>query len=317
MEVEPGPSSRPDPPTEILEGWLRCSCGASFPVRRGIPRMLPDRGYDARTEESFSFEWEHHEVGDRTWGWDVDDRVHELFVAPIRTPVEALQGKVLLDAGCGNGSQSVAYSELGLEVIAVDLSSGVERGRALLEASPPTRPDRVHFVQGDLQLPPLAPASVDIVHSFGVLHHTPDTERTFRTLSRLVRPGGTFYLWVHKRERGVTTLLTILRVVTTRIPPRIFDRIARFLAVPFEMVRRLIDWAGIRECPPFSRREAALALLDIFAAPNSHYHTFSEVEGWLRDEGFTEVWSANDDRRGFGVVGRKATADPDRHPATR
>ena len=33
----------------------------------------------------------------------------------------------MLDAGCGNGSQSVAYTALGLEVIAVDLSSDWKR----------------------------------------------------------------------------------------------------------------------------------------------------------------------------------------------
>jgi SAM-dependent methyltransferase len=306
LDLEPGAALDPGT-TAIADATLRCGCGLEYLVRRGVPRMLPASGYDARTEASFGLEWDYHELGDRTWGWEVGDRVRQLFVEPMRIPLDELKDKVLLDAGCGNGSQSVAYGELGLEVIAIDVSSGVERGQALLEAQPPTRPDRVHFVQADLQLPPLPPASVDLIHSFGVLHHTPDTERTFRTLSQLLRPGGTFYLWVHKREPVVTPLLTAARAVTTRVPPRILSRVARLLAVPFERFRLLLDRLGIRECPPFSPRESALAILDIFGAPHSHYHTRSEVEGWFRDEGFAEVWAANDDRRGFGVVGRKAT----------
>ena len=309
LEVEPVVPANGDASAAVGDGALRCPSGDRFPIVRGIPRMLPDGGHDSRTQESFSFEWEHHELGDRTWGWEVGDRVKELFVEPMRTPVAELEGKVLLDAGCGNGSQSVAYSELGLEVIAVDLSSGVDRGQALLEARPPSRPDLVHFVQADLQSPPLAPSSVDFIHSFGVLHHTPDTERTFRVLCRLLRPGGTFYLWVHHHEPVVTPILTAVRSVTTRVPPRSFARIAQLLAGPFQLFRLLLDRLGIRKCPRFSRRETALAMIDIFGAPHSHYHTFAEVEGWFRSEGFSEVWGCNDDRRGFGAVGRKADAE--------
>ena len=33
--------------------------------------------------------------------------------------------------------------------------------------------------------------------SIGVLHHTPDTRRGFRAISRLVRPGGDFMTWLY------------------------------------------------------------------------------------------------------------------------
>jgi hypothetical protein len=60
--------------------------------------------------DNFSLEWQYHELGDRTWGMDLDARVKTYFLDPLRLPASELKQKVVLDAGSGNGSQSVAYS---------------------------------------------------------------------------------------------------------------------------------------------------------------------------------------------------------------
>ena len=162
----------------------------------------------------------------------------------------------------------------------------------------------MHFVQGDLVNPPLADGTVDIIHSAGVLHHTPDTRQTFERLRRLLRTGGTFYIWLYKHEAGVTPLVNSIRSVTTRIPPAAFARVARASAVPFQAFRALVNAVGLRSYAPIPRREAALALMDIFGAPHAHAHSYSEVAGWYEEAGFSEVWPCNDDRRGFGACGR-------------
>jgi uncharacterized protein YbaR (Trm112 family)/2-polyprenyl-3-methyl-5-hydroxy-6-metoxy-1,4-benzoquinol methylase len=322
---------------EILDGLLRCREGHCYPVIRGIPRMLPDsleehwgairdrlpdpmpdwliaitqgRGlgpdaaYDRRTRANFSEEWSHHDLGGKTWGMDLQDRVRWFFLEPIRTPQLELQGKVLLDAGCGNGSQSVAYTELGLEVVALDISTGLEHGYAYRKSHPGARAEKVHFVQGDLQRPPLARGAIDIIHSAGVLHHTPDTLTTFRALCPLLRAGGTFYVWLYKYERVVTPIVNALRVVTTRIPSGAFARIARGMALSFMGFCAAVNALGVRSYPRMNRREAALALLDIFGAPYAYYHSYEEVLDWYREAGFEEVWPCNEGRRGFGVCGR-------------
>lgn len=322
---------------EVKTGLLHCANGDWFPVVGGIPRMLPDAlgdhwstveahmgedvspvvrslrddmarrpsdtaEYDRRTRANFSLEWQNHEVGDRTWGMDLDFRVKEFFLDSIRIAEDELQDKVLLDAGCGNGSQSVAYTRYGLEVVAVDLSSGLEAGYRFRHVLKGARPDRVHFVQGDLQAPPLAPR-FDIIHSAGVLHHTPNTLNTFRALTPLLMPRGTFYIWLYKYEKVVTPVVNSIRAVTTRIPAAAFARIASLLAIAFQIFCRVTNATGIRAYPPINRREAALALMDIFGAPYAHYHSFAEVEKWFHDEGFTDVWPCNESRRGFGACG--------------
>jgi uncharacterized protein YbaR (Trm112 family)/SAM-dependent methyltransferase len=340
LEVYPltNTNAATDSDEEISEGLLYCERGHWFPVVRGIPRMLPDAlaehwetlkpllphplppalhpvmenvrvftgrvNYDQQTRENFSHEWDNHDLGGSTWGMKLSDRVEWFFLNPLRIPVEELKGKVMLDAGCGNGSQSVAYTALGLEVIAVDLSSGLEHGQAFRHKHAGANPARVHFVQANLQQPPLKPATLDIIHSAGVLHHTPDTLQTFRALRPLLKPRGTFYVWLYKYEKLVTPVVDTMRVVTTRIPPRQFAKIADLMAAPFIGFCVAINKLGLRSYPLMSRREAALALMDIFGAPYAYYHTYEEVNGWYEAAGFTEVWPCNDDRRGFGVCGR-------------
>ncbi|MGI9069494.1 MAG: methyltransferase domain-containing protein [Pyrinomonadaceae bacterium] len=332
--------SEPLPDGEITSGLLHCvGCALWFPVVRGIPRMLPDAlqehwstletlipqptpdslrqliesvnstrpvSYHQQTRENFSHEWDNHALGGKTWGMLLSDRVQWFFLEPLHIPAAELRGKVMLDAGCGNGSQSVAYTEHGLEVIAVDLSSGLEHGYAYRRLHAGADPAKVHFVQADLQSPPLAAGSLDIIHSAGVLHHTPDTLQTFRALRPLLRPGGTFYVWLYKYEKWVTPLVNSIRAVSTRIPPAAFARVAQLFAIPFIGFCKTVNALGIRTYPRQTRREAALALMDIFGAPYAYYHSFEEVAEWYKAAGFGEIWPCNDGRRGFGVCGRSS-----------
>ena len=330
---------------EVSEGLLHCEGAHWFPLVGGIPRMLPDalsehwsrlesqisqssspavqaiakgrgtaagaRAYDERTRSNFSLEWEHHEVGDKTWGIGLEDRVRGFFLESVRIPAAELAGTLMLDAGCGNGSQSVAYTEFGIEVIALDLSSGLEHGQNFRHVLAGSQPDLVHFVQGDLQSPPLASGIFDLIHSTGVLHHTSNTEQTFRRLCPLLRSKATFYVWLYSYEPIVTPIVNTIRALTTRVPAPAFARVARAMAGAFQLFCRATDRLGIRSYPQMTRREASLALMDIFGAPYAHYHSFPEVQRWYREAGFDEVWECNRSRRGFGVCGRRAAAVDD------
>ncbi|MCA1638742.1 MAG: methyltransferase domain-containing protein [Acidobacteria bacterium] len=326
---------------EISEGILHCSNEHFFPVVRGIPRMLPSslkdnwaeiapkvpspvpsaikillennvwtketRAYDTRTKANFSNEWDNYDIGGKTWGMDLEHRVRVFFLESIHIPKEELNGKVMLDAGCGNGSQSVAYTEYGLEVVAVDLSTGLEKGYDFRQSYKAGKPDKVHFVQADLQNPPLAPDSFDIIHSVGVLHHTPNTKNTFDTLRALLRHGGTFYVWFYKYENIVTPVVNSIRAVTTRIPAPMFAKIADMTALPFIGFCWTVNKLGVREYGKMNHREATLAVHDIFGAPYAHYHSFEEVSDWYNSVGITEIWACNESRRGFGVCGKIST----------
>lgn len=328
---------------ETDSGILYCANGHFFPVAGGIPRMLPSsfrdhwpaiagigpeplpeplrsfvehgdanaitRHYDTRTRANFSNEWDNHDIGGKTWSMELSGRVRWFFLEPIRIPAKYLNGKVMLDAGCGNGSQSVAYTEFGLEVIALDLSTGLEKGYAFRKIFPKAKPENVHFVQADLQRPPLAADSFDIIHSAGVLHHTPNTENTFRALRPLLKADGTFYVWLYNFEKIVTPVVNSIRAITTRIPAPVFARIADLTSIPFIGFCWTVDKLGIRKYETRDRREAALAVHDIFGAPYANYHDFEEISGWFESVGIDEVWPCNESRRGFGICGRMNKSD--------
>jgi len=96
-------------------------------------------------------------------------------------------GKDLLEIGCGLGTDLLEFAQKGARVTGLDLTpAGVAlaQSRFRLEGVPG------NFLVGDAERLPFADNRFDVVYSFGVLHHTPDTRRAFREVRRVLRPGG-------------------------------------------------------------------------------------------------------------------------------
>jgi 2-polyprenyl-6-hydroxyphenyl methylase/3-demethylubiquinone-9 3-methyltransferase len=97
-----------------------------------------------------------------------------------------LQGRLVLDAGCGGGLVAKELAAAGARVVGVDRSLG-SLGVARRAVG-----DRFRPAQGRLERLPIADASVDVVVAADVLEHLPDLPAAVAELARVLAPRGSF-----------------------------------------------------------------------------------------------------------------------------
>lgn len=129
----------------------------------------------------------------------VDTKPHNAFYdrPAVLSLLSDVEGKRILDAGCGPGAYAEWLLDRGAEVVCVDASPKmIEFARQRLGA-------RAEFHQADLGKPLafLASESFDIVISPLTLDYVADWRETFREFHRVLRNGGVFVFSVeHPRS---------------------------------------------------------------------------------------------------------------------
>lgn len=178
---------------------LSCPDGHRFPVVNGVPRFVQHElnADQARTRDSFGYEWTrlYPQHGQTPQEFQAE---RDIFLEYTRTVPSDFRGKLVLDAGCGNGRYAKLVNDWGARVVAVDISAAVEAAAKNVAG----RPD-IAVVQADFFKLPFREGVFDIVYSVGVLHHTPDALGAFKKLQRLVKPGGFFSIFVHGQGNRV------------------------------------------------------------------------------------------------------------------
>jgi SAM-dependent methyltransferase len=104
----------------------------------------------------------------------------------------------VLEIGVGLGADHQLWAAAGARLTGIDLTPrAVGHSRRRLEKFGLSSDLRV----ADAEHLPFADNSFDIVYSWGVIHHTPDTEQAAREIMRVLRPGGRFAVMIyHKRS---------------------------------------------------------------------------------------------------------------------
>lgn len=105
-------------------------------------------------------------------------------------PVQDFNGKVILDAGCGEGGKTVYYaSKKPRLIIGIDCYQ-IKVDRAKGFCSYMGMQDRCHFLTADAEKSPFPSNFFDIVLSEDCFEHYPKPEAVLWEARRILRPGG-------------------------------------------------------------------------------------------------------------------------------
>lgn len=329
--------------------WLPDVLGVALPVEGGTVevrgrRLVMSRGIlrdegilseqQAQTADVFGFKWRRHHSFDtpamiaKAASWMVE-KYGDVASAPWWE--EYGPDPLVVDAGCGAalsalelfGERLRSVRYLGIDVSdAVDTAAGRFAARGL----------PAEFLQVDLGRMPLPPASVDVLFSEGVLHHTDSTEDAVKRLATLLKPGGRFLFYVYRTkgpvreftddyirerihdlgpEQAWEALMPLTRLgealgelgVEIDVPENV-----DLLGIPAGRidVQRLFYWYF---CKAFHHRDFTLEEMnhlnyDWYAPRNAHRQTPEQVRSWCADAGLT-IEREHLQESGITVVARK------------
>ena len=247
-----------------------------------------------RTKQSFSKEWAvFNSEKDKTWNADEQSMLHRFFAETDET-ILTLANKIIFDAGCGNGLLNSYLAKNGVTNIAMDFSNSIEKAYEFNSYS------KVHFIQGDVQFPPVLFNYFDIVHCSGVLIHTNNTELSFSCIEPLVKTGGKLSVWLyHHRKNFSHNLFNVIRKVTSKLPLKFQYYLYRLTIFPVSYIIKKIKGN------PQNQREMMIDILDWFTPEFRWEHYHEEVATWFYKRQYNNVTITTDGVFGFNMTGTK------------
>jgi SAM-dependent methyltransferase len=158
----------------VRDFWNRNVCHVSF-------IKTPESGSRAFFEEAEALRYRYH-----------------YHLLPLFDQLaQQYHGGRLLEVGCSMGTDLLQLARRGFQVTGIDLTeAGIElaKQRFALYAF------AVDLRVGDAENLAFEDATFDVVYSFGVLHHTTDTEQAVREIWRVLRGGGTAIAMLYHRH---------------------------------------------------------------------------------------------------------------------
>ncbi len=131
-------------------------------------------------------------------------------------------GKRVLEIGVGLGADHEQFARAGARLSGVDLTDrAISNTRQRLN---------IFGLESDLQVGdaealPFGDASFDMVYSWGVIHHSPDTPAAAREIMRVLAPGGRFAVMIYHRYSMVGYMLWLRYALLKLRPFQSLDRI--------------------------------------------------------------------------------------------
>jgi SAM-dependent methyltransferase len=272
---------------------LECAAGHCLVRRDGYfdASAATEDETTQRTFASFGYEWTTFDAVN-----DEDREFWERYVEDV--PFADLAGALALDAGCGKGRYTRFTAERVGAMVALD-------GSVAAAAAAKNLGDLENLVvfRSDLRQPPFAEDSFELVTCLGVLHHLEQPEEGFRSLVRLLAPGGVLLVYLYSRPSGRSLRSLMLsaagavRKLTVRIPHRSLRVAAWPLAVVLYAAFVVPGDVGVKwHVSPLKRfplnayrgkpvRALWLDTFDRLSAPVEFRYRWDDVAPWYEDAG--------------------------------
>jgi SAM-dependent methyltransferase len=128
---------------------------------------------------------------------------------------EASRGLRVLEIGVGLGADHQRFAEAGARLTGIDLTErAVEHTRRRLSLFALSS----NLSVGDAEALEFPDASFDVVYSWGVLHHSPDTPRAIDEVWRVLKPGGIARIMIYHTWSMIGFMLWV-RYALLRLRP--------------------------------------------------------------------------------------------------
>ena len=294
---------------DIIEAKLKCQdCEEIYLIKEGVGRFLPSN--NGNYTDSFGMQWNLNRTTqlDSYTGFNVTEkRIFKTTGWPYH-----MEGINILEAGSGAGRFTEILLKTEANVFSFDLSQAV---RANYKNNGEAK--NLHLFQADIMNIPLEKNAFDKVMCLGVLQHTPDPHKAFKSLTGYVRTGGELAIDIYpKRFSSMFSWKYLLRPITTRLDKKDLYKITKIAVsalLPLAVIlRRFAGKIGARLIPiteysylglPYSLNKewAILDTFDMYSPKYDNPQTLSTVKEWFRESGFKDIvveYGPN------GVIGR-------------
>ena len=275
-----------------------------FPFKNGAYRIVQDDNYT----ENFGYQWNLF-VGTQVDKSTSLDMSKVRFFAETNWDKEDLAGKKVLEVGSGAGRFSqIILDHTKAELYSVDYSNAVE---ANFKNNGPK--DRFHLFQASVYDMPFAKGQFDKVICIGVLQHTPDVEKSVKSLIDMVKPGGELVVDFYPIRGWWTKLHAkyIFRPYTKKLPhEKLYKKIDKnidwliktsrfFSKIGLGKLNRFLPICDIdgtlpKNLPyPQLREMCVLDTFDMYSPEYDQPQRISTVVKWFDKYGMKDVWGGD------------------------
>lgn len=156
---------------QTIKNWTSSPCGSNYTAEEYLTREY--------FEEVEGFRYNSH-----PW---------------LKNAIESfdIKGKSVLEIGFGMGTDHLTMARKGANMYGVDMTPKhlkITQNRLKLYNL------NSNLILGDGETVPLEDNSMDFIYSFGVIHHSPNTEKIISEINRILKPKGKCFITVYHKN---------------------------------------------------------------------------------------------------------------------